>query len=298
LLLQWQQAFAQTAQTSPPMTDTSEHRATDAPAEPGASLNFECLPQCGGCCHDLRLPLTIAEAIAWLERGGRVELLCEAIPWESEPAPDQLVAAHKRRRSFPAQSGELPVRVIVVLAARFEGGCPNLLDDMRCGIYLERPLVCRIYPAEINPFIALQPAHKMCPPHAWSTPTPFIRGGQIVDAQVAADIGSSRAADHREAPFKAQVCEELGVDIASFSTLGFAVHHPERDALLTALRNVVAEASAAGEPEEDPALPVPQWRFSSDRADYVEALTSVGAMVARDDEASAGGAQWERLSLG
>ncbi|CAM2147527.1 putative zinc-or iron-chelating domain-containing protein [Pararobbsia alpina] len=280
------------------MTDTSEHRADAAPAEPGLSLNFECLPECGGCCQDLRLPLTIAEAIAWLERGGKVEMLCEAIPWESEPAPDQLVAAHKRRRSFPAQSGALPVRVIVVLAARFEAGCPNLLPDMRCGIYHERPLVCRIYPAEINPFIELQPAHKMCPPHAWSSTTPFIRGGQIVDAQVAEDIASSRAADQREAPFKAQVCEELGVDIASFSTLGFAVHHPERGALLAALQRVAAQAAAADMPIEDPAMLMPAWRFSSDRPDYAEALKSVGAEVAADGEASAGGAPWERLSLG
>lgn len=271
------------------MTDTPVHDIANAPTEPGPSLNFECAPQCGGCCHDLRLPLTIAEAVGWLERGGQVELLCEAIPWESEPPPDQLVAAHKRRRSFAAASGALPVRVIVVLAARFAGGCPNLLADMRCNIYGERPLVCRIYPAEINPFIALQPEHKMCPPGAWNVPTPFMRGGRIVDAQVADDIARSREADQREAPLKAHVCAELGIDIAAFSTLGFAVHHPDSAALLAALRGVTQAPAEPG---------VPQWRFSSDRADYVEALVSVGAAVARDDEASAGGAPWERLGLG
>jgi Fe-S-cluster containining protein len=296
------------------MTDTAELQSTGPSTEPGRSLNFECAPQCGGCCHDLRLPLTVAEATAWIERGGTVELLCEAIPWESEPAPDQLVAAHKRRRSFPATSGALPIRVIVVLAARFERGCPNLLSDMRCGIYDERPLVCRIYPAEINPFIALEPTHKMCPPQAWSVPTPFMRGGQIIDAQVAEDIAKSRAGDQHDAPLKARICEMLGIDIAAFSTLGFAVHHPERAALLDALRRVTLEANAPAFAHTSAAIrsteatiasearssnaSVPQWRFSSDRADYVEALVSIGALVAADGDAGAGGAPWERLSLG
>lgn len=280
------------------MTDTAELQGTSPSAEPGRSLNFECAPHCGGCCHDLRLPLTVSEAIAWIERGGRVELLCEAIPWESEPAPDQLVAAHKRRRSFPAASGTLPIRVIVVLAARFEGGCPNLLPDMRCGIYGVRPLVCRIYPAEINPFIVLEPSHKVCPPQAWATPSPFMRGGQIVDAQVAEDIARSRAADQSEAPLKARLCEMLGIDIAAFSTLGFAVHHPAPAALLEALRRVAGEALAGTSQQDLGDARVPQWRFSSDRADYVDALKSIGASVAADGEASAGGAAWERLSLG
>ncbi len=298
------------------MTDTPvQHVAHDASGAP-LSLNFECAPECGGCCRDLRLPLTIAEAIAWLERDGQLELLCEAIPWESEPAPDQLVAAHKRRRSFPASSGKLPIRVIVVLAARFVDGCPNLLPDMRCGIYHERPLVCRIYPAEINPFISLEPSQKMCPPSAWQKPTPFMREGRIIDAQVADDIASSREADHREAPLKARVCAALGVDIAAFSTLGFAVHHPDRDALLHALRSV--QANAASEAVTESGLSgagsdaasanssgasgdveaAPQWRFTNDRADYTEALESIGATVARDDDVAAGGARWERLSLG
>ena len=35
-------------------------------------INFECTA-CGKCCHYLRLALTIAEAIVWLERGGHME---------------------------------------------------------------------------------------------------------------------------------------------------------------------------------------------------------------------------------
>jgi Fe-S-cluster containining protein len=293
------------------ITDTT---ATRSP-QPSPSIDFECT-QCGACCHDLRLPLTIGEAIAWLARGGNVELMCEAIPWQSEPDPDQLVAAHKRRRSFPAASGALPIRVIVVLAARFEGGCPNLQPDQRCGIYGERPLVCRIYPAEINPFIELQPAHKLCPPDAWTKPQPLLQQGRIVDAQIGSDIGKSRASDEREAPLKARVCAALGIDIAEFSTLGFAVHHPDPQALLEALRSVARTPSMAIVAAADPIAGdigaaadeadvfnavgiahLPEWRFSTARDDLVEALVSIGAIVADEHAASAGDARWERLSL-
>lgn len=41
----------------------------------------------------LRIPLTIDEAIAWLQRGGHVELLCDAMPWLVEPEPDNAFAA-------------------------------------------------------------------------------------------------------------------------------------------------------------------------------------------------------------
>jgi Fe-S-cluster containining protein len=305
------------------MTEQLTNITTIRSPEHSSPVDFECT-QCGACCHDLRLPLTIDEAIAWLSRGGHVELMCEAIPWQSEPEPDQLVAAHKRRRSFPAASGALPIRVIVVLAARFEGGCPNLQPDQRCGIYHERPLVCRIYPAEINPFIELQPAHKLCPPEAWTLPQPLLRQGRIVDAQIWTDVQKSRAADEREAPLKARVCAALGIDIAEFATVGFAVHHPEPQALLEALQHVARPVEPAAHAQPATAQPaaadlaavsgvlsaevahavgtngaavVPEWRFSTARDDLVEALVSIGATVANEHAASSGGARWERLSL-
>ena len=115
-------------------------------------IDFECT-MCGKCCHDLRLPLTVTEAVAWLERGNNVQILCEALPWPEEPPAENRLATHKRRRSFASMSGSLPTRVLVTLAAVYAGPCPNLRPDMRCAIYEQRPLVCRIYPAEINPFI-------------------------------------------------------------------------------------------------------------------------------------------------
>ncbi|WP_338000302.1 hypothetical protein [Burkholderia gladioli] len=43
------------------------------------TVHFSCT-MCGRCCHDLRLPLSIDEALAWLARGGEVQLFCDAIP--------------------------------------------------------------------------------------------------------------------------------------------------------------------------------------------------------------------------
>ena len=82
-----------------------------------------------------------------------MQVILEAIPWLEEFPSDDQQAAHRRRRSFAAMSGRLPVRIVVILAADISGACPNLKHDLRCGIYERRPLVCRIYPAEINPFI-------------------------------------------------------------------------------------------------------------------------------------------------
>jgi hypothetical protein len=83
-------------------------------------LHFGCT-RCGKCCHDLKLPLTVAEATLWLAEGSEVQIICEAVPWATEPGADDLAAAHRRRRSFPTLSGALPTRISVILAANFSG---------------------------------------------------------------------------------------------------------------------------------------------------------------------------------
>ncbi|KVD26632.1 YkgJ family cysteine cluster protein [Burkholderia ubonensis] len=235
-------------------------------------IDFACTA-CGKCCHDLRLMLTIDEAIAWLQRGGRVELLCDAIPWPVEPEPDNAFAAYKRARSTPALSGALPVRVTTVFTASYAGPCPNLRADMRCGIYDERPLVCRIYPAEINPFVELSPEGKACPPDAWRT-TPLLRGGAIVDDDTRRNIERSRAANVAEAPLRAQVCAALGVATAAVANEGFVIHAPPADALLAVLNGVRA-APATVEADDTGT----QWTLLSNRAATVDALASTGAAV-------------------
>jgi Fe-S-cluster containining protein len=243
------------------------------------SIDFECTI-CGKCCHDLRLPLTVAEARAWLARGADVQILCEAVPWLEEPPADNLQAAHKRRRSFAAQSGSMPARIVVILTGAFAGPCPNLQPDMRCGIYKERPLVCRIYPAEINPFIELTPANKCCPPEAW-TPglSPLMRGGKLVDASMVALIEQSRMADTRDVPIKQRLCAMLGVDAAALSNEGFVVYSPGREDLAAALERACAlldDAAVNGTVD----APMSGWRFVSNRKATVDTLLSVGALGA------------------
>jgi Fe-S-cluster containining protein len=233
-----------------------------------SDLNFSCT-QCGKCCHDLRLPLTRPEAVAWLQRGGTVEVLCEAIPWVSEPAATDAPAMHKRQRSFPAWSGELPIRVIVVLAATFEGACPHLGNDMRCGIYDDRPHVCRIYPAEVNPFLSLSPGHKRCPPEAWASPAPFVRAGRVVDAQVQLHLSLLRHGDQLDIAVKAWICEILDIQVASLSNEGFMAHRPSPEWLLALLQQTP--------PAADSKQPPSHWMMVTDQAATFDALRLVGA---------------------
>lgn len=233
-----------------------------------SNLNFSCT-QCGKCCHDLRLPLTCQEAIAWLQRGGSVELLCEAIPWVTEPAAADAPAMHKRQRSFPALSGTLPVRVIVVLAAAFKGACPHLGPDMCCGIYEHRPHVCRIYPAEVNPFFSISPDRKQCPPEAWKSPVPFVRNNQVVDAQVQLHTSLLRHGDQLDVAAKARVCEALGIQQASLSNEGFMAHHPSPEALLSALQQT--PPIAGDKPSQS------QWTMVTNQVTTFDALNLAGA---------------------
>jgi Fe-S-cluster containining protein len=242
-------------------------------------LNFSCV-SCGKCCHDLRLPLTWNEAIDWLSRDGTVELLCEALPWLEEPDSSNLQAQHKRRRSFPTMSGNLPIRVIVVLTAVYTGACPNLDADFRCSIYDIRPHVCRIYPAEINPFIALSPANKICPPEAWASSTPLMRGDTIVDDEIRLHIAQSRRDDEREALSKQALCALLGIGSAGLSSEGFAVHAPPADDLLKALR--------AGLRDDLDQENLPSWMVLSNQANTIKALTSAGANAQLASSSSAG----------
>lgn len=234
------------------------------------NIDFDCT-MCGKCCHDLRVPLTVDEAIGWLGRGNDVQVICEALPWPEEPPEDNLLAAHKRRRSFAATSGSLPTRIAITLVGSFAGPCPNLMQDMRCGIYEERPLVCRIYPAEINPFVQLDPAQKACPPEAWAPgKQTLLRDGTIVDANMNALIEASRARDLHDVHTKEWVCAELGLDSAALSSEGFLAYSPERKSLLNALEQCRDKDSAPGS--------LSQWKIASGKRTTVDVLESVGAV--------------------
>jgi Fe-S-cluster containining protein len=233
------------------------------------TIHFSCT-QCGKCCHNLRLPLSLDEAADWIRRGGDIELFCEAIPWPVEPPDSDAQAAHKRRLSFAAMCGALPIRVIVNVVAAFEGACLHLLPDGRCGAYEQRPRVCRIYPAEINPFIQLTPTSKACPSEAWSTDKPvFFANGRTADTETIELIAESRAVAAQDALLKARLCAYLGVTQIALANEGFVIHTIARDVMLHALERLKTDDARP--------TPEPTWHFVSNRRATVDALASIEA---------------------
>lgn len=244
------------------------------------SIHFACT-MCGKCCHNLRLPLSVDEAIDWAHSGGRVEFFCEAIPWPEEPLGDDLPARHKRQRSFAAISGELPIRVVVNLVASFDGACPFLQADMRCGAYAYRPRVCRIYPAEVNPFVPLDPAGKVCPPEAWCQANDVLtRNGIIVDTYIATVAAQSREADARDVDAKARACFELGISTVALANEGVTIYSPDRERVFSILSAARGSTDKVG---------LNEWLFVSNRSSTREILEEIGATVASED----GGARAE-----
>jgi Fe-S-cluster containining protein len=169
-------------------------------------------------------------------------------------------------------SGSMPTRVVVMLVANVVGACPYLLANNRCGIYEDRPLVCRIYPAEINPFIALKPGNKACPPEAWGQCQPVLqRGGALVDDLIRQDIELSQAADVLEAELKRRLCLALNVEHTGLVHEAVLVYSPSAETLSSAL----AFAIATGSVQE----PAAQWRFVSDQPESVSNITKSGGIA-------------------
>ena len=201
-------------------------------------------------------------------------MFCEAMPWPVEPSTDDGQVQHRRIRSFAAESGELAIRVMVTVVAAFDGACPHLQPDMRCGGYEARPNVCRIYPAEINPFIELMPTHKACPPEAWTIDRPpLIKGGQIMDSMMVDLIQNSCEAAIHDVPVKERLCGHAGFRTASLANEGFVTYTlPPRAMLDELYRALNPTSSATG---------AASWRILSDRRTTVDILNSVGARSKR-----------------
>jgi Fe-S-cluster containining protein len=242
-------------------------------------IHFKCT-QCGNCCRDSKVPLTVAEAVGWLNRGHQVQLICEASPWPEGVADKDPQAAQFKRRSFAAMSGSMATRVVVILVANTAGACPNLMADMRCGIYEDRPMVCRIYPAEVNPLIGLNPKKKACPPEAWTTDLPILqRDGRVMSDAVRQDIQSSQDTDAADAGIKARLCAALNVIDAALVHEAVLLYSPAIDTLLSALAYAMAEDEGRNDSR--------QWRFVSARAETIQHLSTHGGIALPPGDAEA-----------
>jgi Fe-S-cluster containining protein len=237
---------------------------------------FNCTA-CGQCCRNLKLPLGLTEAIDWLHRGDRVQVICEAIPWVTEPDAASAMAAHKRSLSFAAMSGHLPVRVLVYFVAAFDGACPNLGEHNLCEVYDNRPLTCRIYPAEVNPFVATDPAQKACPPDAWQSVVP------LMTDTMQKNVNHFRQRGQAEVPRKAWICEQLGIHLSAISNQGYAIHMPEPALLLRAL---LASSDA------DLKLTNGSWTLITHVAENVQTLQAMGSLCTHATSVGIGDVQY------
>ena len=133
-----------------------------------------------------------------------------------------------------------------------------------------RPGVCRIYPAEINPTMTLDPARKACPPEAWAPDQPlYVIDGEPVDPTTARLVARARSSAADDIGDKSLLCNKLCIDTAALANEGFAIHAPAPDVLLAALGAIDAEANESSTGRE--------WRIVSNRQATMAMLKGAGA---------------------
>ncbi|WDY57222.1 YkgJ family cysteine cluster protein [Pseudomonas sp. PSKL.D1] len=228
------------------------------------SLRFACTG-CGKCCTGHHVPLTLDESRQWAANGGQVVVLIEAFVVDGPGMPvDQ--REHVLRRSHPVSCGLGEVNVSVTFAAFNPGRCRNLDDNDLCTIYEARPLVCRIYPVEINPHIPLRPENKDCPPEAWEQGPKLIVGSLPVDRTLLALVEASRQADRDDIAAKVAVCQALGMTTSALKGNGFTAYLPDMAAFAGALSQVLANDGA-------------DWTLHVERTELVTGLQALGLMT-------------------
>ncbi|MCG6574086.1 YkgJ family cysteine cluster protein [Pseudomonas sp. AF32] len=200
------------------------------------NTRFSCVG-CGKCCSDHHVPLTLDEARMWAHDGGQVIVLVEAFLSNGLGLP-AAQHEHAQRRSVVVRSGTTEAFVAITFAAYNAGRCRNLDEENLCRIYERRPLVCRIYPMEINPHIPLNIAVKECPPESWETGPQLIVGGELVDRELAGLIERSRQADREDIRIKERICAALGIHTAALKGDGFTAYLPDMTAFATTIDRV------------------------------------------------------------
>jgi Fe-S-cluster containining protein len=233
------------------------------------NTQFSCVG-CGRCCTDHHVPLTLAEAMQWAVDGGTVIVLTEAFLSDGYGvSPEQLT--HATRRSVQVGSGSAQAHVAITFAAYNVGPCRNLDAEKLCRIYERRPLVCRIYPMEINPHIPLRPTAKDCPPESWEQGPDLIVGGNLVDTQLMALIEQSRQADRQDIAAKEAICRVLGLRTTALKGNGFVAYLPDMNAFAAA---VVQVMDAPGTVPVDAG-----WTFHVAGETVIDTLQQAGAQV-------------------
>ena len=232
------------------------------------NTTFSCVG-CGKCCNDHHVPLTLTEARMWAADGGQVIVLVEGFLGNGLGLPAQQ-REHAERRSALVQSGASEAFVAITFAAYNIGPCRNLDEDNLCRIYERRPLVCRIYPMEINPHIPLNTSIKECPPESWEQGPDLIVGGELVDQELAGLIQRSRQADRDDIRTKDAICALLGIRTTALKGDGFTAYLPDMSAFATVIDQV------AQQPLTDASS---DWQFHVSGDDIAGQVLAAGAEV-------------------
>lgn len=235
-----------------------------------SAIQYTCVT-CGICCKGRLIPLTVKEAEQWLARGDDVAILLEAFSLSSQAvqSPEYL---HNASRAAKVIAGNGTLNVIAIFAGNALQQCPSLREDNLCGIYEERPLVCRIYPMEINPFIELKAENKICPPESWESGEIICSDGEA-NPSLKLLINQSKQADVKDAAKKVAICESLGMTVASWKGDGLAVYFPKREALLGAILANDAR----------PVRSKNRWGVRTDNLELRHQLQSTGVPLAHED---------------
>ncbi|MDO7928843.1 YkgJ family cysteine cluster protein [Pseudomonas sp. KFB-139] len=240
------------------------------------NTQFSCVG-CGGCCTDHHVPLTLVEATQWAADGGAVIILTEAFLSNGYGVPEAQLT-HATRRSTVVNSGSAQAYVAITFAAYNVGRCRNLDAENLCRIYERRPLVCRIYPMEINPHIPLRPEAKDCPPESWEQGPDLIVGNKLVDTQLMALIEQSRQADRDEIATKQSICQLLGIRTTALKGNGFVAYLPDMQAFAAAIEQVTHGTElVAGDTG---------WEFHVAGQEVISTLSLAGAEVTTRDPLS------------
>lgn len=235
------------------------------------NTTFSCVG-CGKCCNDHHVPLTLPEARMWAADGGQVIVLVEGFLGNGLGLPVQQ-REHAERRSLMVRSGATEAYIAITFAAYNVGPCRNLDEDNLCRIYERRPLVCRIYPMEINPHIPLNPAVKECPPESWEKGPDLIVGGELVDQELAGLIQRSRQADRDDIRTKDAICALLGIRTTALKGDGFTAYLPDMTAFAVVIDQVTTQPMAESGAD---------WLFHVSGEDVAGQVQAAGAHVATD----------------
>ncbi|MBV6822226.1 YkgJ family cysteine cluster protein [Pseudomonas sp. PD9R] len=233
------------------------------------NTTFSCVG-CGKCCNDHHVPLTLPEARMWAADGGQVIVLVEAFLSNGLGLPVQQ-REHAERRSTLVRSADADAYVAITFAAYNVGPCRNLDEDNLCRIYERRPLVCRIYPMEINPHIPLNPVIKECPPESWEKGPELIVGGELVDRELAELIQRSRQSDRDDIQMKDAVCALLGIRTTALKGDGFTAYLPDMVEFAAIIDDLAGQTLPQWGSE---------WLFHVSGDDVAEQVMASGAQVA------------------